>query len=39
VHRAADVSEVFAGFALLEIWRLPAWVVVLLAAGAGQWIL
>lgn len=38
VTGARDVAMVFAAFALLEIWRLPPWLVVILAAAAGQWI-
>ena len=38
VTGARDVAMVFAAFALLEVWRLPPWLVVILAAVAGQWI-
>jgi hypothetical protein len=33
------VATAFVGFALVEIWRLPPWLVVVLAAGAGEWLL
>ena len=36
VTSARDVASVFAAFALLEIWRLPPWLVVLLMAATGQ---
>jgi len=39
VTGAPDVATVFAAFALLQIWRVPPWLVVLLAAAAGQWLL
>lgn len=39
VHNARDVAAAFVGFGLLEIWRLPPWLVVALAAAAGQWLL
>ncbi|ACB75455.1 chromate efflux transporter [Opitutus terrae] len=39
VHHARDVAAAFAAFALLEIWRAPPWLVVVLAAMAGQWLL
>ncbi len=35
----ADIVAAVVGFALLERWKVPAWLVVLLAAGAGQWVL
>ena len=34
-----DVADVIVAFALLECWRLPAWLIVLLSAAAGQWLL
>ncbi len=34
-----DVAAVFVAFALLEVWRMPPWLVVILAAAAGQWLL
>ncbi len=39
VRDARDVATAFVGFALVEIWRLPPWLVVVLAAGAGEWLL
>ncbi|MBE2215466.1 MAG: chromate efflux transporter [Opitutaceae bacterium] len=39
VRSAADVAVALAVFALLETWRLPAWLVVVVAAAAGQWLL
>ena len=39
VTGARDVAAVLAAFALLQIWRVPPWLVVLLCAGAGQWLL
>jgi chromate transporter len=39
VRSTADVAIVFVGFAALELWRAPPWAVVLLMAGAGQWLL
>jgi len=38
VTGACDVAAVFIAFALLEIWRLPAWAIVVLAAAAGPWL-
>lgn len=34
-----DVALVVAAFALLEVWRAAPWIVVALAAAAGQWLL
>ncbi|MFA5265115.1 MAG: chromate efflux transporter [Opitutaceae bacterium] len=34
-----DIVAALAALALLERWRTPPWLVVLLAAAAGQWIL
>ena len=34
-----DVALILGAFAALETWRIPPWLVVLLAAGAGQWLL
>ncbi len=34
-----DVAAALAGFGLLQVWRVPPWVVVLLMAAAGQWVL
>ncbi|HEY9154711.1 MAG TPA: chromate transporter, partial [Opitutaceae bacterium] len=39
VRDTHDVAAAFVLFALLEIWRLPPWLMVLLAAAAGQWLL
>lgn len=39
VRNAQDVAAVLIGFALLEVWRCPPWLVVILAAAAGQWLL
>jgi chromate transporter len=36
VSTAGDIALVFAAIICLEIWRIPAWLVVVLAAGAGQ---
>ena len=35
----SDVAAVLVAFALLEIWRAPPWLLVLMAAAAGQWLL
>jgi chromate transporter len=39
VTNVRDVAAALAAFALLEIWRTPPWLVVFLAAAAGQWVL
>lgn len=39
VTNARDVAVAFGLFALLEIWRVPPWSAVLVAAAAGQWLL
>lgn len=39
VRGAWDLAAALAAFLLLEAWRLPPWLVVLLAAAAGQWVL
>ncbi|MEO6992282.1 MAG: chromate efflux transporter [Lacunisphaera sp.] len=39
VSSVRDVALVVAAFLCLEIWRKPAWLVVVLAAAAGQWLL
>lgn len=39
VRDAHDVAPALAAFALLEFWRTPPWLVVILAAAAGQWLL
>jgi chromate transporter len=36
IKSPADVALALAAFALLALWKLPAWVVVLFAAAAGQ---
>jgi chromate transporter len=37
VHGRLDVAAALVAFALLEHWRAPPWLVVLLMAAAGQW--
>lgn len=39
VTSARDVAAVLGAFVLLAMWRVPPWVVVVLAAAAGQWVL
>lgn len=39
VKNARDAAAALLAFGLLEIWKLPPWVVVLLAAASGQWLL
>jgi chromate transporter len=39
VTSARDVATVLGAFACLETWRVPPWLVVLLCAAIGQWIL
>jgi chromate transporter len=39
VKNPRDIAAAVIAFALLHWWRLPPWLLVLLAAGAGQWIL
>jgi chromate transporter len=39
VKHALDVAAVLIAFGLLEIWKLPPWVLVLAMAAAGQWII
>lgn len=34
-----DVAAALLAFGLLELWKAPPWLVVLLLAGAGQWVL
>lgn len=36
---ARDVAAALAAFGALEAWKAPPWVVVLLCAAAGQWLL
>ena len=38
IRNATDVGVVLIAFALLELWKFPAWLVVILAAVTGQWI-
>lgn len=35
----ADVAGAMVAFALLERWKVPAWLVVVFTAGMGQWVL
>jgi chromate transporter len=39
VRSPADVAAALVAFGLLESWKAPPWVVVLLSAAAGQWLL
>jgi chromate transporter len=39
VTNARDVATVLAAFACLATWRVPPWLVVILTAAAGQWLL
>ena len=39
VTNARDVAVAFVAFACLETWRVPPWLVVILTAAAGQWLL
>jgi len=39
VKSARDLAAALLAFGLLEIWTAPPWVVVLLAAAGGQWLL
>jgi chromate transporter len=39
VRNAPDVAAVVIAFGLLQWWKLPPWLVVSLAAAAGQWVL
>lgn len=39
VTGALDAAAALAAFALLEVWRVPPWLVVILTAAAGQWLL
>ncbi|HEX4083290.1 MAG TPA: chromate efflux transporter [Chthoniobacteraceae bacterium] len=36
IHSARDLAVALIAFMLLAIWRCPSWLIVLLAAGAGQ---
>lgn len=39
VTSARDVAAAIAAFALLHYWKTPPWLVVILTAAAGQWLL
>jgi chromate transporter len=39
VRSAHDAATAVAVFGLLQWWKWPCWLVVLLAAAAGQWVL
>lgn len=39
VRHAADAAAAMGAFALLQWWKTPPWLVVLLAAATGQWLL
>lgn len=39
VNNARDVAAAVAAFGLLQWWKIPPWLVVLLSAAAGQWLL
>ena len=39
VRGARDVAAAVVAFGLLQWWKAPPWVIVLLAAGAGEWLL
>jgi chromate transporter len=39
VNNARDAAIAVAAFGLLQWWKTPPWLVVLLAAAAGQWVL
>lgn len=39
VNNARDVAIAVAAFGLLQWWKIPPWLVVLLTAAAGQWML
>lgn len=39
VKSARDVAAAVTAFGLLQWWKVPPWLVVLLAAAAGQWLL
>jgi chromate transporter len=39
IHHDGDLALALGAFVLLVVWRMPAWLIVLLSAGAGQlWI-
>ena len=39
VRGGRDAAAALVAFALLSLWRTPPWLVVALAAAAGQWLL
>lgn len=39
VTSARDVAAVFVAFVCLETWRVPPWLIVILTAAAGQWLI
>ncbi len=39
VKRTSDIPAILLAFGLLEIWKLPPWLIVLGMAAAGQWII
>lgn len=39
VKRPADLCAALVAFGLLEIWKVPAWAIVVGMAAAGQWII
>ncbi len=39
VKDARDAATAMLAFELLQWWRVPPWLIVLLAAAAGQWVL
>ena len=36
IHSAMDLAMAISAFALLMVWRVPAWLIVVMAAGAGE---
>jgi len=39
VRGARDVAAAVVAFGLLQWWKAPPWLIVLLEAGAGEWLL
>lgn len=39
VKNAQDAAAALAAFGLLQWWKVPPWLIVLLAAAAGEWVL
>ena len=39
VRGARDVAAVVVALGLLQWWKAPPWLIVLLAAGTGEWLL